>query len=1135
MVRYLSKEYSELIGRIKKFRQKKLLLSMLCQVTLGSTFILAGVILVVLLEGIFYFPKEIKGIIFYVSILAVGVLTVKYFIIPLLKLIGWLKYESIHETAKQIGRYFPSINDRLLDAIEVYEEKEKLKEHYSIQLIDASFKDLFETASGLNFLKAASNSVVHKYSKFLFISLIALLLISIGMPSVFFGSLQRIVYYSKSNLNLSQTIFLVEPGNVQVVRGSTVFIKARVNGIIYSPLLLNIKPDHQQVAEVNKMKSVGNFTFTQSIDNIVSSTEYYVASGDETSERYIITVTDRPFMRTLNITITPPSYTRMEKKIIDENIGDISGYAGSIIDFNITTNKELTNGSVLFSDSNKIDLITKNESAQCRFVLKKNGTYHINLEDSSRLNNLDPVEYSLSIIPDEYPSIEILSPGKNIDLTTETNLNFLLGLKDDFGFSKLKLYHRLAHSKYEQPADSFSSFELQIPSTGEKEIEFPYLWSLERLHLVPEDIIAYYFEVFDNDNVSGPKSSRSLIYTLRLPSLEEVFSDVSKTQDQSLESLQNIAKETEQLKREMQELQREMKRNPDKSNWQQQKKSEELTSRFDELKKMLEETTKKMDELVKKMDENKLLSDETIEKYKELQKLLEQLNQPDLQNALKKLQGSMKKMSPEEMKQAMQKAQMTQDQFKESLERTIELLKRISIEQKLDEMIKRTEELLQRQSDLRKMTEKSDSEKEKESLARRQEELKKEMSDIEKETKALSEKMEEFAEEMPMQEMSEAEDMIKKNQTTKKMQISTMQMQSGNMRAASQQQKESESELKDLKQQLEKAKKSLNEKQMKQIVNELRRQLENILELSKKEEALKDASKSIDPNSVRFRESARDQNETLEELSNIIEALSEVGKKSFAVTPEMGKELGSAIRQMGEAQQQIEFRNPGGTSQKQEDAMSSLNRAAMLMQNALNSMMQNGKGGMGMAGLMARLQQMAGMQGAINQGTEQAMGMGKSSGDEISAEQAAEYKRLAGQQGSLQKSLEQLAQEAKNSGEYSRLLGDLDKIAEEMKEVQSDLSQGKVNPETQQKQDRIFSRLLESTKSTRERDFEKRRRAESGKNIFKQSPAEIDFSSQEGKNRLRDELLKVREGKYTKDYEDLIRKYFEQLEKEEVK
>jgi predicted outer membrane protein len=142
--------------------------------------------------------------------------------------------------------------------------------------------------------------------------------------------------------------------------------------------------------------------------------------------------------------------------------------------------------------------------------------------------------------------------------------------------------------------------------------------------------------------------------------------------------------------------------------------------------------------------------------------------------------------------------------------------------------------------------------------------------------------------------------------------------------------------------------------------------------------------------------------------------------------------------------------------------------------------------------------------------------------------------RLAGEQGMVRKSLEQLAKEAANSGDLSKMLGDLNKAAEEMREVQTDLAQGNVNPETLKKQDRILSRLLDSQRSARERDFEKRRKAESGTDVARRSPRDFDPNTVEGRNRLRQDLLKALEESYSKDYEELIRKYFDALEKSEI-
>ena len=200
--------------------------------------------------------------------------------------------------------------------------------------------------------------------------------------------------------------------------------------------------------------------------------------------------------------------------------------------------------------------------------------------------------------------------------------------------------------------------------------------------------------------------------------------------------------------------------------------------------------------------------------------------------------------------------------------------------------------------------------------------------------------------------------------------------------------------------------------------------------------------------------------------------------------------------------------------------MAALNASAVQAQNAAQSMMQGEGQGMGMAGLLQRLQQMSAQQQGIN---------GETRG--LTPEQAAAMARLAAEQGAVRKSLEQLAREATSGGQASRLLGDLKRIAEEMREVQTDLARGDVTPETVEKQERILSRLLDSQRSARERDYEERRRAETGTNVNRQSPGPIDVTTREGRSRLRRDLLRALEEGYARDYEEVIRKYFEALER----
>jgi len=152
----------------------------------------------------------------------------------------------------------------------------------------------------------------------------------------------------------------------------------------------------------------------------------------------------------------------------------------------------------------------------------------------------------------------------------------------------------------------------------------------------------------------------------------------------------------------------------------------------------------------------------------------------------------------------------------------------------------------------------------------------------------------------------------------------------------------------------------------------------------------------------------------------------------------------------------------------------------------------------------------------------------------LSPQQRAEFQRLSQQQEIIRKSLEQLNREAKEHGQSKSLSTNLENILSQMVEVIKDMNTEKLDDDLIQKQERILSRLLDAQRSINERDFEKTRESNTGQNIVRESPADLDFLSGEGSDKLKDELNKaVREG-FTRDYENLIRKYYEALQKEKI-
>ena len=1033
---------------------------------------------------------------------------------PTFRKLGILSSPSDFQLATHVGHFFPQIRDRLLNLLQLHEEA-SAGSRYSPELIDASFEDLATDLQNNDFLLSVDGGPVRQSRKiFLFAAMIVLLPAAFAPASVG-NALYRLIHFTRDFVPEARVRFEVLPGNKEIVKGQTVPVVIRVYTTVPSvqqaSLRLRWRPEGQTKYDEELLAADSSDAFTGALSSLRASTEYYAEYLHEESDHFVLTVVDRPVIRSLQVRLDYPSYSRLAPQIQDDFVGDVTALAGTRITLNGIVSKQLQSGRIVFKADSSFPLVVRNQQFSLRFHLARETPYKIELTDPEDLTNADPVTYQLKIVPDEFPQIAILQPDRITDIAGVTSLPVLIQIKDDFGFSALRIRYRLTQSRYEALTDQYRFLDISLPVTTHVSHDVAYPWDLAPLHLAPEDVVEYFAEVFDNDAVGGPKSTRTGLFLLRLPSLQEVFADLDKGHEETIEDMKKSVEEARELKEKIESLSEDLKKNKD-PDWQQQKNMDETAKRYQELQEKMDEIQKKLDSMVNDMNQQNVLSPETMQKYLELQQMLEQIDSGQLQEALKQLQQAMQSLNREKLQQALQQVTFSEERFRESIERTLNLLKRIQIEQKLDELKKRAEELSTAQEELAKETgeEKANSQ----DLAQKQEDLKKKFEEMQKASNDLQHRMEEFFTEMPEQELEDANAELDQKQVQQKMAQSAEQIKSGKMKQSQKLQEQIQNDLQSFSQNVDRLQQEMLQQQQQYIINALRRATNDLLELSKKQEALKEESKNAPPNSPQLRQNAQEQLGALNDLANVIEGLNQVAQRSFVTTPEMGKAIGEAVARMQAAMRSLDVRSGLMASQEQEKAMAALNQAAMEVQNALQSMMQQ-SGNQSGGGLLGQLQSMAGRQMSINMRTQ-------------GAEDAA---RLAVEQEALRKSLEQLNKEAQASVDKERILGDLERIAAEMKEVVRNLEQNDVNRETIRKQERILSRLLDAARSTRERDFEKKRKAQTGTQVARRSPGELDPATLEGRNRLRDDLLKALEQGYSKDYQELIRKYFEQLQK----
>ncbi len=1082
---------------------------------------------------------------------------------PLLRWLGLLATDSVERLALRVGEAYPDVRDTLSNALQLSSATVG-----SPQLSAAALQQATLVAEPKDFSVIINKRPTRRWLFWAALTLTVVLTLPTVLPDTLGAALERLRNYSVSYMPPAPFRLSITVSSNTVMRGTDVAATIRCTGVQPKDVVLYVREGQAKqftpFPVVFDTAGVYEHQFPGLASNV---TLYAYAPWNEvgvSSDTISVTVIDRPLIRALSGRVVPPAYAGQPPVELTEQQADVTALRGSTVLLQVTSNKSLAGATIVLerntdttaSDTVRIPMDVKGAVATGSFTVQANGTYHVLLQDADGQTNAEPLRYGIVALRDGHPTIAMVQPKQDVDVDASGRLPILVAIADDYGFSSLRLRYKLVKSRYAAPDKDYHTLELPL-QPGSTALEVGYTWDMTTADITPEDVFEFYVEVADNDVVTGPKLARTSVYRARMPSLDEVFAEADRTQESLVKDLKDLAKETEQLRREADELQRELQKQQSKpqaqTQWSDRKKAEDLAKRQEELQKRMEETADKLEKMTEKLQQNQAISEETLQKYKQLQELMREVKSAELEKMRRQMQEAMKQISPEELERMMQNFKFDEEKFKQNIERTINLLKRIQAEQKADELAKRAEELARKQEELRKQAENTNAanNEAREKLAQQQSQLKEELSKLAKESKELEQLMKELGANMPMEQMQSAMEELDAQQTESEMQDAQQQMQKGDMQEASKKQQQASKNLQRFAQQMQQVKKQMNKNAQREAARQMQRGMQDMLELSREQEALMQQMKDVDPSSQQFTQMAQRQKQLQESMKNMANSMMQLSQRSMSVTPEMAQDMGDALQQMQNAIQQMQDRNGNQAQRSQQGAMSSMNSAAQRMSDALSQMMSgegSGQGGEGQnpgqgegAGQspFQRLQQLADQQQQINQqmgnmGQQpgaQGQGAG-ANGGQLSQEQRAELGRLAAQQGRALKALEELERESRNIAGSKKPVGDLNQIAEDMKEVMTDMQTGSITPETRLRQERILSRLLNASRSMNERDYEKTRESQSGTDVSRPSPP-ASGTQLDDPAAMRGLMDQLRKG-YTRDYENLIRMYFEELQKQRI-
>ncbi len=145
-----SKYYLELLKKLEGFIRKDYLQFLLFGIQAFIAAVLLNFTFYSFLELIANFNSIVRTVLFILFILLALGLLFFFLVKPILKYVSTIRKETYFDAAVKVGTNFPEVKDELLNSMQLVSESEKVN-LYSPNLIEASFKKVYERVKNLNF------------------------------------------------------------------------------------------------------------------------------------------------------------------------------------------------------------------------------------------------------------------------------------------------------------------------------------------------------------------------------------------------------------------------------------------------------------------------------------------------------------------------------------------------------------------------------------------------------------------------------------------------------------------------------------------------------------------------------------------------------------------------------------------------------------------------------------------------------------------------------------------------------------------------------------------------------------------------------------------------------------------------
>jgi hypothetical protein len=309
----------------------------------------------------------------------------------------------------------------------------------------------------------------------------------------------------------------VTSGDMRIAAGKPVTIAARVSGkrIALGRIAPVVTMEANGAAATVPMQA-GSGGYELRIPALERSFSYRVTAGPARSSSYSVTALVPARVQRIELQYDYPSFTGLKPRQ-ERDGGDVYGPAGTRVTLVVHTDKPVAAGRLAFAETTSaVELSPVGERVlSSTLTVKEEGSYRVRLQDRDGLTS-EGVEYFVRVIDDRPPTVHILRPAGDQQITPLDEVPIEARADDDFGIASLDMVYSVAGGA-EKVIPFTSLGGTDIARIGSRTL------AAEDLQVKPGDVIAYYARARDVPHAKRSTLSTSEIFFLEVKPFNEEY------------------------------------------------------------------------------------------------------------------------------------------------------------------------------------------------------------------------------------------------------------------------------------------------------------------------------------------------------------------------------------------------------------------------------------------------------------------------------------------------------------------------------------------------------------------------------------------------------------------------------------